>query len=161
MFDPATALEPSPTSLIADLNHLLRLDHDAAEACAAALGALADGRHRLVLLGHRRDHQRHVVELARLIRRYGGEPLDPGTQPIGAFRWGIHAVVALGGDREILSAFRANEERVRDEYRRRARAPLPTEVVELLRRNAADEERHLAAVEEILAAQPQPASTLC
>lgn len=151
MLQRADAEEPaSHPAVVADLNRLLRLDHDAAEAYGAAIRALRDGRNRRVLIRCRADHQRHIMELAELIRRMGGEPVDPRGLAAEAFRWGVQSVAGVGGDREVLSAIRANEERTADEYWRRSLAELPAEAAELLRRNAADEERHLAWVEGML-----------
>lgn len=144
-------------SLVEDLNGLLRIGHDAEEAYTAAIGAVADAGHRRVLIRAREDHRRHVAELARLIRRLGGRPADPLLLRPGSFTWGIRAVAGLGGDREILSVLRANEEQLLDSYRRHARRARSAGAVDLLRRHAEDEERHCAWLGRVLdpaAAEP-------
>ena len=137
-------------AFLAQLNDLLRIDRDAEEAYRAAIDALGNDGHRRVLRRCREDHRRHIAELTRLIRRHGGRPLHRSQLRPGPFTWGVRAVVGLGGDREILSVLRANEEQVRDAYRRHARAGAAGFAADLLRRSAEDEERHFAWVGEVL-----------
>lgn len=153
------AAAPGDPPLLQELNDLLRFDLDAEEAYRAALAAVADEAHRGLLAACREDHRRHAADLARLIRRLGGRPAGRSHFRPGAFTWGVRAVAGLGGDREILSVLRANEERGRDAYRRRAAGPWPAEVRGLLRRHAEDEARHLDGVEGLLHETPLAGGT--
>lgn len=137
-------------SLIDELNALLRIGHDAEEAYAVAVGAVAAAGHRRVLRRSGRDHRHRVAELSGLIRRLGGETLDPRLLRPGAFTWGVRAVAGLGGDREILSVLRANEEHLLDAYRRAVRGLRRLDAAEVLRRHAEEQERRHAWLSGIL-----------
>ncbi|HLL46402.1 MAG TPA: DUF2383 domain-containing protein, partial [Longimicrobiaceae bacterium] len=65
---------PTDAELVAELNDLLQLDHDAVGAYTLAIQALPTDAHRDTLVRFREDHERHVAELTELVRRYGGAP---------------------------------------------------------------------------------------
>jgi hypothetical protein len=142
--------DDSQSTLLAGLNDLLQLDYDAVQAYTLAIESLSEERHQRSLIRYRGDHQRHTVELSRLIRRLGGEPLDLPHLPSGAFKLAVQAAGAAGGDRAVLLAFKSNDRQVRDKYRRAAEARHAPEVAEILCQNAEDEERHYAWVSEVL-----------
>lgn len=139
--------------LLATLNDLLELDHDAVNAYAIAIESLDRPGWRQDLTRFRGDHERHIQELTTLIRTHGGEPADHSHMPTGAFKAAVQTAGAAGGDREVLLAFKSNEGQVRDKYRRQAEGDYPEDVEVVLRRNARDEERHyawvLSALEQI------------
>ncbi|HEX6939976.1 MAG TPA: DUF2383 domain-containing protein [Longimicrobiales bacterium] len=129
--------------LVAELNDLLQLDHDAVQAYTIAIDNIEAEALRSTLQEFRGDHERHISELTRLIREHGGLPIELSHIPTGAFKLAVQKVGAMDGDKGILLAFKANERQVRDKYRRAAGAfGHSPDVVETLRRNAADEERH-------------------
>src|SRR5436853_7628485 len=72
--DPGRRLD---AVMLGELNDLLALDHDAVEAYTLAIGALANLGRRETVMRFRADHERHIAELTRVIRRYGGTPV-PG-----------------------------------------------------------------------------------
>src|SRR5690606_36206330 len=109
--------------LIADLNDLLQLDHDAVQAYDVAIRNLSNEHHRQALIRFRGDHERHIEELTRLIREHGGVPIEVAHIPTGVFNLAVQKVGAMGGDREILLAFKANERQSRDKYRKFADMP--------------------------------------
>lgn len=141
------------TDLIATLNDLLELDHDAVNAYSIAIEALDRSGWRQDLTRFRGDHERHIEELTGLIHAHGGQPADHSHMPTGAFKAAVQTAGAAGGDREVLLAFKSNEGQVRDKYRRQAEGDYPEDVEVVLRRNARDEERHyawvLAALEQL------------
>ncbi|HEX7118358.1 MAG TPA: ferritin-like domain-containing protein [Longimicrobiales bacterium] len=129
--------------LVAELNDLLQLDHDAVQAYTIAIDNIEAETLRSTLLEFRGDHERHITDLTRLIREHGGMPIELSHIPTGAFKLAVQKVGAMDGDKGILLAFKANERQVRDKYRRAAgTAGHPPDVAEVLRRNASDEERH-------------------
>lgn len=147
-----TSAQPAmnPSVLVAELNDLLQLDHDALAAYSIAIARIGNDMLRQTLREFRRDHERHVESLTQLIREQGGVAVQMPHVPTGAFKMAAQAVGALGGDRELLLAFKANERQARDKYRRAASANLPTAVREAVERGAQDEARHYAWVLETL-----------
>jgi hypothetical protein len=144
-------------ALIGELNDLLQLDYDATGAYTLAISALRDRNLRNTLIGFRQDHERHIVELAGLIRARGGLPVRMPHFPTGIFKLLVQAAGSTGGmlgsfgalgglaggDRAVLLAFVANETQARDKYERHARAAgHPADVAAVLHRAARDEETH-------------------
>jgi bacterioferritin (cytochrome b1) len=142
------ALDGAP--LIAELNDLLALDHDAVQAYTYALATLPDDAFRETLARFRGDHERHIKELAERVRAHGGMPLHLPHIPTGGFKLAVQALGTLGGLRETLLAFKANEGQVREKYRRYTLHRYPPDVMEVVQRALADEERHYAWAEEML-----------
>jgi len=140
----------SEANLVAELNDLLQLDHDAVQAYTVAIENVADPMYRDTLIRFRGDHERHIEELTRLVREHGGVPLELSHIPTGLFKLAVQKVGAKGGDRALLLAFKANERQVRDKYRRAAAMAHPPGVAEVIRRNAEDEQRHYAWALEVV-----------
>ncbi len=135
--------------LIAELNDLLQLDHDAAQAYTLAINSLETEAYKETLHQFRGDHERHIDELTQLIRSRGGVTVQM-PHLTGAFKLAVQAAGAAGNDRSVVLAFKANERQVRDKYRRAARAPHPADVTSVLARAADDEARHYAWALETL-----------
>ena len=144
------SITPTGAELIAELNDLLALDHDAVQAYSLAIGAISNAEYRDALAGFRGDHQRHIDQLTQLVRDHGGTPVQLPHLPTGAFKLAVQALGTLGDDRNVLLTFKANEAQVRDKYRRHAARPHSTAVGVILRAAAADEERHYEWVEGAL-----------
>ena len=140
----------SEASLIAELNDLLQLDHDAVQAYSIAIDCVEDERLRETLIAFRGDHERHIDELTELIRGHGGIPIEIAHIPTGMFKAAVQRAGAARGDRALMLAFKANERQVRDKYRRHADCAHPPEVHTVLARAASDEERHYAWALEVL-----------
>ena len=137
-------------TLIAELNDLIQLDHDAVEAYTIAIDRVRDGSRRESLVAFRADHKRHIEELAALVRARGGLPIEL-PHPTGALKLAVQALGALGDDTSLLLAFKAVEGQVRDKYQRASRRlTSPTEVADAVARGAADEAKHYAWVESTL-----------
>ena len=135
-------ISESDAVLTAELNDLLRLDHDAVQAYSLAIRLLENQEYKRQLEEFRADHQRHIDELSLLIRSRDGVPLELPHASSGAFKLAVQGIGAAGGDRAVLLAFKANERQVRDKYRRSARAVHPADVTQVLARGAEDEARH-------------------
>ncbi|HEV7587605.1 MAG TPA: ferritin-like domain-containing protein [Longimicrobium sp.] len=146
-----SATPPSGAELIAELNDLLALDHDAIEAYSLAIGRVSRAEYREALAGFRGDHRRHVDELTQLIRARGGVPVQLPHIPTGFFKAAIQALGTLGDDRAVLMAWKTNEGQVRDKYRRYAGRVHDPATGAIVTRAADDEERHYAWGEQTLA----------
>jgi hypothetical protein len=145
----AVATQTVP-SLIAELNDLLQLDHDAVHAYTLAIKELEHSGYQRTIRRFRGDHLRHITQLQHLIEDYGGIPVNLPHLPTGAFKLAVQAAGAAGGDRAVLLAFKANERQVRDKYRVAAEGRHPADVSEVLHRAAEDEARHYAWALETL-----------
>lgn len=145
-----TTTATTDTALVAELNDLLQLDHDAVEAYSLALKELDAEQYKQRVREFRGDHERHIAELTSLIRSAGGVPIQLPHIPTGAFKLAVQAVGAVGGDRAVITAFKANERQVRDKYRRAASRPHEGNVAPVLSRAADDEARHYAWALETL-----------
>jgi rubrerythrin len=142
----AQARTQSDAQIVAALNDLLQLDHDAVQAYSLAIDALDHAGYAQTLTRFRGDHERHIRDLSELITVHGGTPIQLAHLPTGAFKLAVQAVGNAGGDREVLLAFRSNERQVRDKYGRMSEASNPPDVAAVLHRNAADEEKHYSWV---------------
>ncbi len=134
--------------LVAMLNDLLQLEHDALPAYQIAIAGLRNSAPRDRLKAFRDDHLRHVDELTALIQARGGVPLRLPHLPTGIFKLLVQLSGLPGGDRAILLAFKANEWQSQEKYRRRAAENAGHEpaLAAFLRRAAEDEARHYAWV---------------
>jgi rubrerythrin len=142
---------PADAALVAGLNDLLQLDHDAIQAYSIAIARIRNETYKQTLREFKADHERHIEELTRLVKHHGGTPVPLPHLPSGVFKLAVQAVGALGGDRGVLLAFKSNERQVRDKYRRMAEQQhTDTEMSAVLSRAAGDESRHYSWVLETL-----------
>ena len=160
----ASRFRSHEAALVAELNDLLQLDHDAVQAYGVAIGRLEDVELRRSLERFRGDHERHIAELSSAIRSLGGRPIELSHIPTGLFKLAVQQVGAVGGDRGVLLAFKSNEGQARDKYLRHAQRPHAPWIDELLRRNAQDEVVHyewvVSALERLGIAQDSMTSKL-
>ena len=129
-------------ALIATLNDLLQLEHDALPAYGLAIAGLGSSPYAEALRAFREDHLRHVRELTDLIRQHGGLPLPVPHLPTGLLKLMVQTAGLPGGERAVLLAFRANEWQSQMKYARVAGAALEPEVTAVLQRAASDEAKH-------------------
>ncbi|MBV9880665.1 MAG: DUF2383 domain-containing protein [Gemmatirosa sp.] len=144
MTGPTAAPAALPAAALAALNDLLEVDHDAVAATTRAIGALTNIGRRETLVRFRADHERHVAELTRLVRRHGGTPAVAPRTPGGPFARAMQRLGTLGGDREVIVAFRTASKDVRDRYAKAVAGSeaLPSDLQATLRAAADDHERH-------------------
>lgn len=133
------------------LNDLLQLDHDAIGAYRVAIDKLENRDWAMQISGYLTDHERHVRELTEAIVGLGGSPVNE-PHATGPFKEALQSLGAVGGDRGLLMAWRANELQVRSKYDRYASKAVfwPDRVKSLIDRNALDEERHYRWVVGVL-----------
>lgn len=145
-------------ALVDELNELLKLDHDALAAYSLAAATVRSATHRATIELYRRDHERHVRELSELVRTHGGTPADRPHAASGVFKLAVQAAGAAGGTRGVMLAFKTNELKSRDAYRRAANGRHPEDVALYLARAAQDEATHHAwAMEALEALRHEPA----
>jgi uncharacterized protein (TIGR02284 family) len=143
---------------IEELNELIRWDHDAMGAYDEAIAAVSEATIQQPLIQFRADHERHVSDLSAIVRRLGGEPASRADFR-GVIRKTMTKIAGLIGAETVLKAMRSNEEALNKTYQHHLMLDFPTDVLEVIRRNRQDEERHLAWVEDALRARlwEQPA----
>jgi uncharacterized protein (TIGR02284 family) len=140
----------SDPRLVAHLNDLIHLDFDAIEAYEAAIVRLSEIPDKTQMVRFLADRQRHVVDLSSLVRELGGVAVTRSNFK-RVLTKGRVVIAALIGDRTVLEAMRSNEEATVKTYRKAVTEPgLPTLVREILERNLADGQRHLAWVNDRL-----------
>jgi len=129
-------------ALMAALNDLLQLDHDAVASYQVAIDAVSTETLKRKLRQFKRDHQRHVAEIGELVTARGGKPVTAPHLSTGMLKLAVQALGAAGGDRAVLLAFRTNEWESANKYARAAGRRFPPEVREVIRRGAEDEAKH-------------------
>ena len=147
------------TSLIAKLNDLLQLDHDAVEAYTIAIDMARDPRYRETLTAYRADHKRHIEKLAELVRRRGGLPTEM-PHATGPLKLAVQALGGIANDDALLLAFKAVEGQARDKYERATNDSHPPEVASVIALAFADEDKHYRWVERTLSERGLGAGTL-
>lgn len=129
-------------ALVAELNDLIRLDFDAIGSYSLAIEQVESTTYRETLEGFRRDHERHVRELTELVRAAGGTPAEGPHVSTADVKLAAQAMGAMGGDRAVILAFKANEGESVAKYGAAAERPHSDRVREVLARAARDEEKH-------------------
>jgi uncharacterized protein (TIGR02284 family) len=135
--------------IIEELNELIRYDFDAIGAYNTAITDIQELAAREPLKEFRADHERHVLELSAIVRGLGGEAAEsPDIK--GIVRKTMTKVAGLGGTEGTLKAMRSNEEVLNKTYAHHFGLDFPADIKEVIRRNYADEQRHLAWVESAI-----------
>lgn len=128
--------------LIKHLNNLIELDYDAIEAYEAAIDRLDEAQLRERLMAFKRDHEKHTQNLGQWVSRLGGEPSTKGDFK-QILTKGKVLIGALGDTKGILKAMKANEDVTNKMYEKAlAEINEPPELVETIRQNFQDEQRH-------------------
>lgn len=139
----------STDKIIEELNDLIRFDHDAIGAYDEAIDKCDEMVVKDQLTIFRGDHLRHVTDLSAVVRRLGGNPPEsPGLR--GLVRKTMTMMAGLVGTEACLKAMESNEQVLNKQYASRATAAFPQDILELISRNYADEQRHLAWVQMAL-----------
>lgn len=137
------------------IEHLARLLHLEVHIVASYDGALERlgeyaEKERLARL--RGDHERHVLDITELLREMG-EPAPPQMPESEALvAPALSALRNASSEEDVLQAVRMNEQVAAGQYRDARSWGVGLQVHELLQRHDEDEQRHVAAVEELLGA---------
>ncbi len=136
--------------IAAQLRELIQLDVDEVHAYDQAMGALDATAVQGTLAEFRLDHQRHILDLSQALLARGETPppFSPGVK--GFMLEGFTALRSMTGMEGALQAMRSNEQLASASYAQALAKPFPAELLAIVRRNYADEQRHLAYIESAL-----------
>lgn len=136
----------SRDKIIEELNEVLQIDIDAIGAYTDAINACDEVEIKNQLRVFQGDHERHVRELEALVRREGGEPRRrPDLK--GFLQRGMTKIAGMIGTESTLRAMLANERTTNEVYAKHVGKAFPADILEVLRRNYGDEQRHFAWIE--------------
>jgi hypothetical protein len=133
-----------------ELTALVQLDVDAVVAYDRAISAIGTGEVATQLATFRLDHQRHVLELSQAMLDLGLRPPDARPDVKGSLLGGLTGLRARLGTEQALAAMRSNEQLTTSSYARALAKPFPDPILEIVRRGASDEQRHLSWIERAL-----------
>lgn len=128
------------------LNKLIQLDFDAAGTYREAVLHVDDGYVRDDLHAFLGDHERHVMELTRIVRDLGGTPIEAHRDLKGVILEGMTRLRSRGTV-GALRAMRMNEKLTNRSYDKAAEVYMPPIGQVIVMENLADERRHLAGIE--------------
>ncbi|MEX1198550.1 MAG: DUF2383 domain-containing protein [Pseudohongiellaceae bacterium] len=135
--------------IVSDLNNLIELDYDAIAAYQAAIERLETDAYKMKLTEFLGDHERHTVELGKLVAGEGGKPSSEGDAKKFLTK-GKVVMADLAGDEAILKAMKSNEEQTNSKYEDAVEQGYPENIQKVLQRGLADERRHKAWLIDIL-----------
>lgn len=135
--------------IVSDLNDLIELDYDAIAAYQTAIERLENDAYKIKLTEFLGDHERHIVELGKLVLNEGGTPAAEGDAR-KVLTQGKVVMADLAGDEAILKAMKSNEEQTNSKYEDAVETGYPEDIQAALQRGLADERRHKAWLVEIL-----------
>jgi rubrerythrin len=130
---------------------LMKLDIDAVHAYDQAIDNTELISMRETLAHFRSDHQRHVVQLRKLIEAFDVVPPDDSQDFKGFLMEGFTALRSLSGVEGALKAMKTNEELTNRRYREALAEGFPPNTRELLEKSYQDEQEHLKFIERALA----------
>jgi rubrerythrin len=133
--------------LVEKLNSLIQLDFDAIVTYHHAIEHCDDVHVRHDLEMFRADHERHIANLAKVVRACEGTPIDVHRDLKGVVLEGITELRSRSGTLGVLRAMRDNERFTNFTYRRASRIALAPIARVVIDQNHADEQRHLAVIQ--------------
>jgi uncharacterized protein (TIGR02284 family) len=135
--------------VIEKLNDLIALDRDAVAAYTEAITRIHIPALKEALSQFRGDHQRHITDLSAVVSKYGGVPRTK-TDVKGFFIKGFTAITSAMGDEAALRAMQGNETLTTGTYQKAMKEKWPADVLALIQKNFADEQRHLTFIREAI-----------
>ncbi len=132
------------------LNKLIQLDFDAAGTYREALLHVDDPDVRSDLHSFLGDHERHVIELSRIVRDLGHTPIEAHRDFKGVILEGMTRLRSRG-TLGALRAMRMNEKLTNRSYDNASEVYMPPIGQVIVIENLEDERRHLAAIEAHIA----------
>jgi rubrerythrin len=133
--------------IVDHLNDLRQLDYDAVQTYEIAIGAVDEDAVREDLAAFKRDHERHITDLGRVIAAHGGTPEELSRDVKGVLLEGLTKLRSVTGTLGALKAMRMNEQLTNRRYDEAVELALPADVLSIVSANREDERRHLAAIE--------------
>jgi len=132
------------------LEDLMQIDYDAVRAYEQALEHVDDEEARGDLEQVKIEHQRHLTELAALVRQLGGHPGEIHRDATGLLLEGMTLVRSVTGTLGALRALRTDEKVLVERYEK-ALDGCPDPVLAAVARHWHDECRHLALLDRHIA----------
>ena len=134
------------------LKKLIELDHDAMGAYEVALHRLENKEYKRMFEEFKRDHERHMNEIAKFLRLYNEIP--PTKFRLKSFlSQGKSSLLTLSGDKAILYAMRSYELDMNEAYTRIIRyddKKIPQPLQRTLQQGLQDDRCHLNWIENKL-----------
>ncbi len=140
--------------VINELTSLMHLDYAAARAYEEVIKRMKQEDVINELAMFRNDHDRHVANLADLVRRHGGEPPGRLQDISGIVIEGFTAIKSDISPRAALEALYSNEKLTNKRYADAKREDWPPDVMDVINAGFNDEQRHIAYVESMLELAP-------
>ncbi|HEY3449419.1 MAG TPA: DUF2383 domain-containing protein [Myxococcales bacterium] len=137
-----------PKDLNKELSSLAQLDIDAIHAYDQAIHNIDVTSVREQLTQFKADHERHVRDLSVIIQRFGGQAPSFSPDFKGYVLQGFTALRSAMGTEGALKAMKGNEELTNRTYSNALGKGFPVDVLAVLQKNYADEQRHLAAINQ-------------
>lgn len=130
-------------TLLKELQSLAQLDIDAIHAYTAAIDRidLNDVKNKLMVF--RKDHERHVTDLAPHIGQLGGVVPTRTPDFKGFILQGFTAIRSMISNESALKAMKTNEELTNKNYAKALELEFPQNIKEVIQRNRDDELHHL------------------
>jgi len=132
------------------LEVLMQTDYDAVRVFEQALEQVDDPEARDELEQIKVEHQRHLSELAALVRDLGGNPGEIRRDATGVLLEGMTLVRSVAGTLGALRALRTDEKVLVERYEK-ALAGCPDPALSAVARHWHDECRHLALIDRHIA----------
>lgn len=132
------------------IKELIELDYDAVEAYKVAIDKLASGDLKAKMQEFKKDHERHIEDLAAVLRKHFEEvPTGPdGKQWLTKGKVFLASVV---GDKAILMAMNDNETDTNTAYIRTfERDDIWNDAKDVIRKGKEDEKRHKETIEKLI-----------
>lgn len=133
------------------LNDLIQLDVDAVQAYDHAIKNVEYDDIRKRFGEFQDDHRTHIRNLAEMVQQLGGTPVKLEPSLKGYLLEGLTALRSATGTKAALEAMKTNEKLTNRKYEEAVAQNFAEGVMKLLRMNFAQEQQHLAYIEEILA----------
>jgi uncharacterized protein (TIGR02284 family) len=137
------------TEVVAILNDLIETCEDGVAGFRAAAEAMSNAEARRLLTERSQRIEQSKVELADIVRRLGGTPVEHGHSIAGLHRGWINLKAAVTGsnDDSILAEVERGEENAVKHYRAALNAALPADVRMVVASQARGAEMGLTRVE--------------
>ena len=136
--------------LIEQLNDLIKLDVDAVEAYGQAIKHVKYDDIRQKLIDFQDDHKNHISNLSAVVKEFSGEPVKPSPDFKGYLLEGFTALRSITSTKGALQAMETNEKLTNKKYEQAAALKLPSHVLNIVKSNLAQEQRHLAYIQDVL-----------
>lgn len=133
------------------LESLYQLDVDAIHAYNQAIDKIENIELRDRLTEYRDDHEAHLGKLEGLITQRGGDIPSRDKDLKGHLIEGMTSLRSSMGDEQAMKAMRQNEVITNKKYKAAVEELRnEPEILEVLNRNYADEQKHLSFIEQAL-----------